>query len=63
MSPMRSGYRELCLDFVSLEENCSCIPKSQETSHGGIKKGRRGRISFQSVARGISCATEELDDG
>jgi hypothetical protein len=27
MSPMRSGYRELGLELVSLEDNCSHTPK------------------------------------
>jgi hypothetical protein len=27
MSPMRSGYRELGLELVSLGDDCSCWPK------------------------------------
>jgi hypothetical protein len=36
MSPTRSGYRELGLELVSLEENFSCMPK--KPSMEGEKK-------------------------
>jgi hypothetical protein len=45
MSPMRLGYRELGLELVSLEVNCSCTPK--KLSMVGEKKDDGTRYSFK----------------
>jgi hypothetical protein len=61
MSPTRSGYKELGLELVSLEEKISRTPKRPLMV--GENKDDRDRRSLQNVSRGIPHATEERDDG
>jgi hypothetical protein len=58
---MRSWYRELGLELVSLEENYSFHPK-QPPMEKQKRDGQRRRF-FQDVAQGIPRAIEERDDG
>jgi hypothetical protein len=44
MSPTRSGYKELGLELVSLEDNLSSF---QAASHGEIKERQGSKISNQ----------------
>jgi hypothetical protein len=57
MSPTRSGYRELGLELVSLEENHSRQPKQPPMVEEKRDEGAGDPI--QVVARGSPHATEE----
>jgi hypothetical protein len=57
---MRSRYRELGLELVSLDENFSRTPKIY-SMEGENKDDDIG--SFQKISQGIPRATEERDDG
>ena len=46
MSPTRSEYRNLCLELVSLEENCSLMPKKPSTVEENKNDGVEYSINF-----------------
>jgi hypothetical protein len=60
MSPTRSGYKELGLELVSLEEKISRMPKKPLMV--GEKK-MTGHEILSKFSRGSPHATEERDDG
>jgi hypothetical protein len=61
MSPMRLGYWELGLELVELGEEHSYWSKQPPMIEE--KRGKNGRRSYQTIARGSPHVTKEPDDG